>query len=56
MLAHRVRTRLSAENPKRCPHLDQMQHRSRLYELLRYTDYNQFDSDIFNVALQGVTS
>ncbi len=26
--------------------LDQMQHRKRLYELLRYTDYNQFDDDI----------
>lgn len=35
--------------------LDQMQHRSRLYELLRYNDYNQFDSDIYNFALQGVT-
>ncbi|WKG01694.1 methylisocitrate lyase [Mycolicibacterium sp. HK-90] len=36
--------------------LDQMQHRSRLYELLRYHDYNQFDSDIFNFSLQGATS
>lgn len=35
--------------------LDQMQHRSRLYELLRYADYNQFDSDIYNFALEGVT-
>ncbi len=35
--------------------LDQMQHRSRLYELLRYADYNQFDSDIYNFAHQGVT-
>jgi methylisocitrate lyase len=35
--------------------LDQMQHRSRLYELLRYHDYNQFDADIYNFALQGVT-
>ncbi len=35
--------------------LEQMQHRSRLYELLRYHDYNQFDSDIYNFALQGVT-
>jgi methylisocitrate lyase len=26
--------------------LDRMQHRSRLYELLRYTDYTQFDTDI----------
>ncbi|MGB3485271.1 MAG: methylisocitrate lyase [Mycobacterium sp.] len=36
--------------------LDQMQHRSRLYELLKYADYNQFDSDIYNFALQGVRS
>jgi methylisocitrate lyase len=35
--------------------LDEMQHRSRLYELLRYADYNQFDSDIYNFALRGVT-
>ncbi|OBI92819.1 methylisocitrate lyase [Mycobacterium asiaticum] len=34
--------------------LAQMQHRSRLYQLLRYSDYNQFDSDIYNFALQGV--
>jgi methylisocitrate lyase len=34
--------------------LDQMQHRSRLYELLRYAEYNEFDSDIFNFAVQGV--
>lgn len=33
--------------------LSQMQHRSRLYELLHYAEYNQFDSDIFNFALQG---
>lgn len=31
--------------------LEKMQHRSRLYELLRYADYNQFDTDIFNFAL-----
>lgn len=31
--------------------LDRMQHRSRLYEVLRYADYNQFDSDIFNFTL-----
>jgi methylisocitrate lyase len=36
--------------------LDQMQHRSRLYELLRYSDYNQFDSDIYNFALEGAQS
>ncbi|WP_099021152.1 methylisocitrate lyase [Mycolicibacterium palauense] len=34
--------------------LDNMQHRSKLYELLRYADYNQFDSDIYNFALQDV--
>ena len=33
--------------------LDQMQHRGRLYELLRYAEYNQFDTDIFNFSLQG---
>lgn len=36
--------------------LDRMQHRSRLYELLRYSDYNQFDSDVFNFVLQGAPS
>jgi methylisocitrate lyase len=33
--------------------LDQMQHRSRLYELLRYADYNQFDDEIFNFKVKG---
>lgn len=36
--------------------LDHMQHRSRLYELLRYADYNEFDSDVYNFALQDVRS
>lgn len=31
--------------------LDQMQHRKRLYEILRYEDYNEFDRDIFNFKL-----
>jgi methylisocitrate lyase len=31
--------------------LDRMQTRSRLYELLRYEQYNEFDSDIFNFSL-----
>ena len=35
--------------------LDRMQHRSRLYELLRYADYNDFDSDIYNFAIEGAT-
>jgi methylisocitrate lyase len=30
--------------------LEQMQHRGRLYELLRYADYNQFDDDIFRMS------
>ncbi|WP_099025066.1 methylisocitrate lyase [Mycolicibacterium palauense] len=33
--------------------LDRMQHRGRLYELLRYADYNQFDSDIYNFVPRG---
>ncbi|MCP9625126.1 methylisocitrate lyase [Nocardia otitidiscaviarum] len=31
--------------------LDRMQHRSRLYELLRYERYNEFDSEIFTFTL-----
>lgn len=31
--------------------LDRMQHRSRLYELLRYADYSEFDTDVFNFTL-----
>lgn len=33
--------------------LDQMQTRSRLYELLEYERYNEFDSGIFNFTLSG---
>ena len=33
--------------------LDQMQHRKRLYELLRYADYSHFDGDIFNFTVEG---
>lgn len=32
---------------------DRMQHRSRLYELLRYAEYNDFDSDLFNFTLEA---
>jgi methylisocitrate lyase len=32
--------------------LDQMQHRSRLYELLRYAEYNRFDDEIFNFTIE----
>jgi methylisocitrate lyase len=33
--------------------LDQMQLRKRLYELLRYADYNQFDDEIFSFDAKG---
>jgi methylisocitrate lyase len=33
--------------------LHQMQHRKRLYELLRYANYAQFDDDIFNFTVEG---
>jgi len=33
--------------------LGRMQPRSRLYELLRYADYNQFDDEIFNFKVKG---
>jgi methylisocitrate lyase len=33
--------------------LDRMQHRKRLYELLRYADYNEFDDEIFNFTVKG---
>ncbi|MFC9515107.1 methylisocitrate lyase [Nocardiaceae bacterium NPDC056970] len=33
--------------------LDQMQTRSRLYELLEYERYNEFDSGVFNFTLGG---
>lgn len=31
--------------------LPQMQHRQRLYELVKYQDYNQFDQSIYNFKL-----
>ncbi|WP_029536102.1 methylisocitrate lyase [Saccharopolyspora spinosa] len=33
--------------------LDRMQHRSRLYELLDYADYNTFDDNVFNFTEPG---
>ncbi|MCD2146252.1 methylisocitrate lyase [Gordonia paraffinivorans] len=36
--------------------LDKMQHRKRLYELLRYPDYNTFDSALFNFTIEEVRS
>jgi methylisocitrate lyase len=45
---HAVETGLSEIDAKGTQSglLDQMQHRKRLYELLRYADYTQFDDDI----------
>jgi methylisocitrate lyase len=56
MYAVEVGLREIADSGTQSGLLDQMQHRSRLYELLRYSDYNQFDSDIYNFATGGVTS
>jgi methylisocitrate lyase len=36
--------------------LDKMQHRSRLYEFLRYSDYNAFDTDLFTYSTPGERS
>ena len=33
--------------------LDRMQHRRRLYSLLRYEAYNEFDTDTYNFTLKG---
>lgn len=36
-----------AETGTQADWVDRMQHRSRLYELLRYEEYNAFDNDVF---------
>jgi methylisocitrate lyase len=33
--------------------LDRMQHRSRLYELLRYSEYNEFDTSVFTYSRES---
>ncbi|KAH8286806.1 hypothetical protein KR044_007003, partial [Drosophila immigrans] len=33
--------------------LDRMQHRSRLYELLRYDEYNEFDQGVFTYSRES---
>jgi methylisocitrate lyase len=55
MYAVEVGLREIADTGTQSSLLERMQHRSRLYELLRYADYNQFDSDIYNFTLNGVT-
>jgi len=54
MQAVEVGLREIADSGTQSDLLDQMQHRSRLYELLRYADYSQFDSDIYNFGPRGV--
>ncbi|AIJ32929.1 MULTISPECIES: methylisocitrate lyase [Corynebacterium] len=36
--------------------LDKMQHRSRLYELVRYNEYNQFDQSVFTYSKDSYKS
>lgn len=36
--------------------VDRMQHRSRLYELLRYNEYNAFDQQVFTYSAENHTS
>ena len=36
--------------------LDKMQHRSRLYELVRYNEYNQFDQSVFTYSKDTYSS
>ena len=38
------------------PWLDKMQHRSRLYELVRYDEYNQFDQSVFTYSKDSYKS
>ena len=40
-----------AETGTQEPWLDRMQHRSRLYELVRYDQYNQFDQSVFTYSV-----
>ncbi|MGV0341711.1 methylisocitrate lyase [Corynebacterium mastitidis] len=35
--------------------IDRMQHRSRLYELLRYAEYNSFDQSVFTYSAENST-
>ncbi|MFT3663118.1 MAG: methylisocitrate lyase [Gordonia sp. (in: high G+C Gram-positive bacteria)] len=45
-----------AEDGTQAGVLDGMQHRARLYEFLRYADYNDFDSSIFTYTRPGEQS
>ena len=45
-----------AETGTQVPWLDKMQHRSRLYELVRYDEYNQFDQSVFTYSKDTYSS
>ena len=45
-----------AETGTQVPWLDKMQHRSRLYELVRYEEYNQFDQSVFTYSKDTYSS
>ena len=53
MYAAEAGLRQVAEEGTQAGLLDRMQHRSRLYELLDYERYNEFDSGIFNFRIAG---
>ncbi|MFC9766963.1 methylisocitrate lyase [Rhodococcus jostii] len=53
MYAAEAGLRQIAEEGTQAGLLDRMQHRSRLYELLDYERYNEFDSSIFNFRIEG---
>ncbi|MFC0453551.1 methylisocitrate lyase [Rhodococcus jostii] len=53
MYAAEAGLRQVAEEGTQAGLLDRMQHRSRLYELLDYERYNEFDSGIFNFRIEG---
>ncbi|AII09536.1 methylisocitrate lyase [Rhodococcus opacus] len=53
MYAAEAGLRQIAEEGTQAGLLDRMQHRSRLYELLDYERYNEFDSGIFNFRIEG---
>lgn len=45
-----------AETGTQVPWLDKMQHRARLYELVRYDEYNQFDQSVFTYSKDTYSS
>lgn len=45
-----------AETGTQEPWLDRMQHRSRLYELVKYEDFNQFDQSVFTYSKDTYSS